>query len=186
MPSLYQLIPSVCQLAIARQAEIAEEIDLKCCDEFERLNSLLLGWHPEEDKPAGMMLTQDSLKAGRMTQIGIHLFLYSAFYPTRDINKQDFLRKFASPLVDEMTDIATRTWCSAWSNTNYWFVITIASYATTPEQQSQCLEVIPSDWPLARTMRRCLRWMWERPDELYGLEGLTRAQEALGINVLFG
>lgn len=183
--SLYQLIPMICQLAVARQAEIEEHVSLDCSHEFDRLYGLIWGWHPEEDPAQSSRLSEECKQAGRIMQITLQLFLFSAYYGTEyDGVNYCRVREVARTLVSEATDIAKRTWFSSWSNANYWFIIIIASYAVDDDQQRECLKYIAEDWPLARAMRKCLTWLWARPEEAYGLEGLTRAQKVLQINVL--
>lgn len=186
--SLYQLIPSISQLAIARRAEVLEDVNLKCEDEYNRLTDRLNGWSPTSDKAKSVEATEECILAGRVTQIAVQLFLYSAYYLAGKMEQHDleYVRRMAHPLVEEALEIASKTWRTSWTNTNYWFIIIIASYAIGDEQQQSCLVAVSSDWPLTRAMRRCLEWMWQRPEELYGLEGLTKAQQELRIRVLVG
>uniref|UniRef100_A0A8H7N6F7 Uncharacterized protein n=1 Tax=Bionectria ochroleuca TaxID=29856 RepID=A0A8H7N6F7_BIOOC len=184
---LYEMIPNIRRLASDRAKELSLGIDCGCAATFNVLHEQLVAfdWGTAlETGPASQMEAYlcGKAAAGKLVQNALVLFLLSAYSP----NDPAPVRVMASPLVDSTLEAASIISTSPWRNPVFWPIVVIASYACTDQQREKVLELM---WPriaLISRAREALQWLWESPDNLYGLDGLATVFKDHDANYCFG
>lgn len=184
---LYEMIPKIRRLASDRAKELSLGIDCGCATIFNVLHEQLVAfdWGTAlETGPASQMEAYlcGKAAAGKLVQKALVLFLLSAYSP----NDPAPVRVMASPLVDSALEAARIISTSPWRNPVFWPTVVIASYACTDQQREKVLELM---WPriaLISRAREALQWLWESPDNLYGLDGLATVFKDHDANYCFG
>ncbi|KAH7115461.1 fungal-specific transcription factor domain-containing protein [Dactylonectria estremocensis] len=109
-------------------------------------------------------------------QNSLLLFLYSAYLRHRE--DQSRLVVATQPIVDETLDIIDRIKRTTWENTTWWPTIVVGSYARSPEQQKRLLASLEEFSPPMGIVTRgmeLLKEVWNSPDDIFGLDGLSKA-----------
>lgn len=181
--ALYRTIPFICQLAMDRKCEMAEDIGMGCHSTFERLKDIIQGW-----KCSGGIYNKNynnqqdgDVAAGKIVRNALLLFLYSSYY-----HDTIYLRKISEPLVDETVELLSVAAKLPWLNSIYWPMVVVATYATKADQQRKLLAALPLGILLVSRTITTLKWLWDEPDDIFGLDGLAKVTKAHGTNVLFG
>ncbi|KAL5321338.1 hypothetical protein ACEPPN_012153 [Leptodophora sp. 'Broadleaf-Isolate-01'] len=179
--SLYQLAPSICQLAINRELELTTGDDLGCFETMESLSEAVREWELEDTRINECVDGTESMVAGKVVQLTMLLFLYSAYH-----KDPVYLRSISTPLVDEGLAQITILKHTPWMNSLFWPLIVISTHASTVEHQATCMDVIPQGLILCDRVRECLRWLWDEPGTTFGLTGFETVLKTHKVDFVFG
>lgn len=184
--SLYELIPNIRKLADDRIKEVDLGIDLGCRLSFEDLERRLLDWSWDTTPHPGPSTDSQSYilgkaAAGILVQNTLLLFLYSA-----NRTDQTTLRRMATPIVDKALKAMSIVADNSWRNPVYWPSVVIGSYACTERQRSEVLTYIKPGLAITARATEILHWVWNSPEDVYGLDGLAKVIKERNASYCFG
>ncbi|KAH7034673.1 fungal-specific transcription factor domain-containing protein [Microdochium trichocladiopsis] len=184
--SLYRVVPRICELAAKRRCELAKDIDLGCLETFRELQDVLSEWRCEEGpQPVACdpdhQFSDARAAAGELVRNSLLLFLYSSMFSDRE-----FILGVSQPIVNASIKLLPIVHPSSFANTSFWPFLVIATYATTPEQQTRILGFLPPIMPLVVRATQILRWVWNSSQNSIGLQALADIIHIRNISYCFG
>jgi hypothetical protein len=182
---LYQLIPSICQLAMDRRKVSSDPVirDLQCSDEYNRLHGKVIEWQHVSGFTSGSpsTTTTASIAAGEFLRVTLLLFLQSAY---RTNLKE--LKQLAKSLVDRALRLIDLIVTTPWFNSIFAPLIVVATFMEKAEDQRKVMMILRSETGLCKLSRKYLQQLWEAPDDVYGLDGWSRVSNADPLHFVFG
>lgn len=172
--SLYEMIPHIRGLAVARKRELLFDLDLKCKSEYNTLRERLLNFDWNAALATGPSSSQADFllgkaAAGRLVQYALLMFLDSAYHKDNAL-----LRQMARPIVDSAFEALDTIDGTLWKNAIYWPTVVIGSYACTDEQKERIMRQLTTRLQLTARAQEVLQWLWHGPDDLFGLDGVAQ------------
>ncbi|KAH6616051.1 hypothetical protein B0J18DRAFT_459962 [Chaetomium sp. MPI-SDFR-AT-0129] len=113
--------------------------------------------------------------SARVVQKTLLLFLISAYM--RGPEDHDRLVAATQPIVDEALDVFEQIRGTTWENTTWWPIVIVGAYATSQEQRDWFFDGLGSFTPpmgIVLRGRELLRKVWDAPDDVFELDGLSR------------
>ncbi|OAL17717.1 hypothetical protein AYO22_11373 [Fonsecaea multimorphosa] len=160
---LYELIPVIQFLPKLE--------DEPWIETYSSLEERILNWPPTPPtKPEGPLQARALTAVGRIYQLALLAFLYSACY-VKYRNKEDFCKRMA-PIIVEFRHLCGHTCASPLQTTLLWPLMVIGSCLTSSEdQQEMCAGLSRSrfDWAITHRALEILKMTWElHKDDIFG------------------
>ena len=181
---LYQLAPSICQLAIDRRQSSLDPAAnaTRCLNEYNRLHEAITGWkHVNDFSTSSFTNTTASIAAGEFLRVTLLLFLQSSY---RTDLKQ--LKQLAKPLVDHALRLIDLIASTPWYNSIFTPLVVVATFVEEEEDKRKVLRILTSRTQLCKVSRKYLQMLWEAPDDVYGLDGWSKVSNADPVHYVFG
>lgn len=184
---IYTYVPDICELALRRKIELHSGEDLECEESFNSLKAAITQWEGGgfDDSHQDPNFIRGRLAAEIVSQNALFLFLMSSYLQDR-AEDQAYLREISQPLVDRMIEMLPILRETSFASLCFWPIIVTASYALTETQRKAIVSYLPPFMPIIVRATELLRWIWENPEEMFGLSGMAKVIELHHTSYCFG
>ncbi|KAI9149028.1 hypothetical protein HJFPF1_11073 [Paramyrothecium foliicola] len=166
---LYETIPQICKLGVDRQKEVREGLDLGCKLDFQRIARTILEWRhiPSPTDLTDPQRANGRRAAGKILQNCFQTFLFSSYF-----TEPAYLRTITQPLVNSTIELIPTIWKTNWLNSTFWPIFVMCTYAESETQRARIRLLLKPVTPLMIRVAEVLQWIWDSPDDVFGLDGL--------------